>query len=350
MEGYLLLADGMRLDGTLKGAPKTAIGWLVANTGVVGFQEMATDPAYRDTLLAFTYPEVGNVGATDRSAESPRVQAAGLLIKGLSEHPSHYLSEQAFDAMLGEAGVPCLCGVDTRGLAVHLRDEGEMAAAIAPAETEPDELREALEAFERTVFKPAETARFPEGVSGPEVAVLDLGARRSLLDQLALCCRPTRFPYDAAADAMLEAHPGGVIVSDGPATTVPPAETVETLGGLVGRVPVLALGLGHVALGLALGCEASFLRRGHHAANCPVRNVQTGETDVTLQRHSVVLDHDSVAEAAEAELLWQHVNDGTVEGIASADGTAHGLQFIPAAPQPGLLNEHIRRFIDRITQ
>ncbi|MFO7955496.1 MAG: hypothetical protein R6X33_00140 [Candidatus Brocadiia bacterium] len=180
--------------------------------------------------------------------------------------------------------------------------------------------------------------------------MLDLGVRASQLEQLALCCRPEALPYDASADDVLAGDPAGVVVSDGPGTALPPAETVETLEGLLGQVPILALGLGHVALGLALGCEASFLRRGHHGANCPARNVRSGEAAVTLQRHSVVLDHDSVAEAADAELVWEHMNDGTVEGIASADGTAEGLQFIPAPAQPGLVNDHIQRFIDKITK
>jgi len=350
MEGYLLLADGMRLNGTLKGARNTAIGWLVANTAVVGFQEMATDPAYKDALLAFTYPEVGNVGAADRFSESAQVQVSGLVVKVLSEHRSHYLSEDDFEAMLQGAGVPCLCGVDTRGVAVHLREKGEMAAAVAPADTDPKRLQSALDGFERAVFKPSTTQGFPEGSDGPDVAVLDLGIRRSQLQQLALCCRPACHAYDTSADDILAHGPDGVVVSDGPGTTVPPAETVETIGGLLGRVPILAFGLGHVALGLALGCEASFLRRGHHGANCPARNVHTGKAAVTLQRHSVVLDHDSVAESAEAELIWEHMNDGTVEGIASADGTAEGLQFIPAPAQPGFVNEHIRCFIDKIVK
>ena len=133
MTGYILLSDGMRLDGQLRGAAKTAMGYLVANTGVVGFQEMATDPAYKGAVLALTYPEIGNVVVTGAFAESPGIQPIAMVVKVLSETQSHYLAEGSLEDALIQAGVPCLTGIDTRALAVHLREKGEMPAAVAPA-------------------------------------------------------------------------------------------------------------------------------------------------------------------------------------------------------------------------
>ena len=349
MDGYILLSDGMRLEGRLAGEPKVARGWVVANTAVVGFQEMVTDPAYKGLLLAFTYPEIGNVGAAAAFGESARVQAAGLVIKVLSVRRSHYLAEEDFEALLTRAGIPCLTGVDTRGLAVHLREHGEMAAAIAPAGEDADALRESLEALERPPFVATESPAGPDAADGPKVAVIDLGLRRSELAQLALCCRPVLLPHDADADAVAAEGAAGVIVSDGPGGGLPAEESVQAVAALVGQVPVLAWGLGHVALGMALGCEPTFLKRGHHGVNYPVRCLADGKADVTCQRHTVMLERASVEGSGGVELLWENINDGTVEGIRSADGAATGLQFMPAAAQPGEVSAHVRRFVEGIS-
>ena len=348
MDGYILLADGMRLDGTLAGSPRMAIGWLAANTAVVGFQEMATDPAYKGRILVFTYPEVGNVGTAARFAESSRVQVAGLVVKVLSEYRSHYLSEDSFQNTLAGADVPCLTGIDTRGLAVHVREHGEMAAAIAPGDADPDEIREALASLERPEFEPTEDPSVPAGDSDVRVAVLNLGVRKSQLQQLSRCASPVLLACDADAEAVMACGPAGVFVSDGPGGALPPQQSVETIRALVGKVPVLGCGLGHIALGMALGAEPAFLKRGHHGANYPVRNSAADAVEVTQQRHTVVLERKSVESSPELELLWENINDSTVEGVRAADGSAVGLQAILAAPQPGVVNAHIREFVQSL--
>ncbi|MFW6188791.1 MAG: carbamoyl phosphate synthase small subunit [Planctomycetota bacterium] len=349
MNGYLLLADGLRLDGTLRGAPGSAYGHLAANTSVVGFQEMATDPVYRGRILAFTYPEVGNVGVARPFNESAGVQAAALVVKVLSEFSSHYLAEDSMDEMLQGAGVPCLCGVDTRGVAVHLRENGEMAAAVAPARTDPEDVYDRLKQMKKPAFEPTEAPEAPEAEEGPVVAVLDLGVRRSQLAQLSRVSRPRLFPWDADPEQVRACEPAGLFISDGPGTAPPPKRTVETVRALRGSLPVLGCGLGHVAVGMACGCEPAFLRRGHHGANYPVRNRLDGSTAVTQQRHTVMLDRQSVESCEGVELVWENINDGTVEGIRSPDGSALGLQETLPAPQSGLVNAHLKRFVEWIS-
>lgn len=361
MSGHLLLADGTRLAGTLHGAPKTAIGWLAANTGVVGFQEMATDPAYKDRILAFTYPEIGSVGVAERFSESSGVQIAGMVVKALSEYTSHYLCEQSLGSLLAREAVPCLGGIDTRGLAVHLRENGEMPAAIVPSGGDLDKAEKALGKMERPKFVPPDMPAAPRGGGGelqtakhggskdsPTVAVVNLGIRRSRLEQLGQCCRPVVFPYDADADAIMGCGPAGILVSDGPGAALPPQQVVANLQALLGRAPMLACGLGHVALGMALGCEAEFLTRGHHGANYPLRNVLDGRAEVTHQRHTVTLGRESVTANPEVQLVWENMTDQTVEGIRTADGSAIGLQAILAAPRPGAVNSHILEFVEAL--
>ena len=349
MTGYLLLADGMRLKGILHGAGRTSVGWLAANTAVVGFQEMTTDPAYKGQILAFTYPEVGNVGVAKGSWESSDLQVAGLVVKVLSEYPSHYTAEGSFESLFSGKGVPCLSGIDTRGLAVHLREKGEMPAAIAPADANLERLETTLRDSGRPRYAPTEAPEVPAGSRGVKVAVLNLGIRRSQLQQLGRCCRPMIFPWDADADAILGREPAGLFVSDGPGGTLPPNKTVETLKAVVGKAPILACGLGHVALGVALGCAAEFLKRGHHGANYPVRNVLNGQVEVTQQRHTVTLRRESVAADPKVELLYENMNDGTVEGIRTPEGRAVGLQAVLAAPEPAAANRHILEFVERCT-
>ena len=346
MDGYLLLADGTRLDGQWVGAPQTVVGWVAANTAVVGFQEMVTDAAYKGRLLAFTYPEIGNVGVTAAFAESGRLQVAGLVVKVLSAFTSHYRCEGSLDRLLADGGAGCLTDVDTRGLAVHLREHGEMPGAIAPADTDAEALGAQLDALDRPTFAPPASPPAPDAHDGPVVAVIDLGIRRSQLAQLGRCARPVVFGHDADVRGILDAKPAGVFVSDGPGDVLPPDDTVTTLGDLVGRVPVLACGLGHVALGVALGGKATFLKRGHHGANCPVRHLPDGSAEVTQQRHTVALDRDSVGASAKVDLVCEHINDQSVEGIRTPDGTASGWQAILAAPHPAAVNAHIAEFIE----
>jgi carbamoyl-phosphate synthase small subunit len=345
VEGYILLADGMRLNGKLAGSWKSATGYIAANTSVVGFQELITDPSYKGGILAFTYPEIGNVGITEKFSESDVCQPAGLVVKALSEFYSHYLSEDSLLKLLMKHETPCLTDIDTRALAVHLRDAGEMPAAISPADGDPDVLRATLIKMQRVEYKGP--ARMPEGIqgSGPAVAVINLGMRNSELRQLSLCCTPNLFSYDADAAAILAAKPAGVLVSDGPGLGLPPQPTIVTLKGLLGRVPILACGLGCVALGVALGCSITFLRRGHHGDNYPVRNIKDGSFELTHQRHSLVLERRSVDENPNVALLYENIDDGSVEGIHSSDGSALGIQAVFAAPRPGEVNPHIMNFI-----
>ena len=348
MEGYILLADGMRLGGQIIGPAKVAPGRLIANTAVVGFQEMVTDPAYRGAILAFTYPEVGSVGVARRFAESEGVQVAGLAVKVLSEFRSHYLAERDFAEMLAADGVPCLTGVDTRALAVHLREAGEMSAAIAPADADSKEVQEALKQAAEPPSRPCGKNPDSPAQGKPLLAVLDLGARRSDLRQLAARCALRVHAQDASAKEILADRPAGLYVSDGPGYCEPPAAAVKALKDIVGRLPILACGLGQVALGMALGCRPTLLKRGHHGANHPVRDLATGAVQVTQQRHTLMLDRSSVDRCADAQVLCENLHDKTVEGIRSADGSVTGYQYILAAPEPDALNASILAFQSRL--
>jgi carbamoyl-phosphate synthase small subunit len=221
-----------------------------------------------------------------------------------------------------------------------------MPAAIALEGTDPETLKRPLARRERPEFRPSKTAPVPPSQSALKVAVLSLGVRRSLVQQLSSCSAVEIFPPDAAVQDIMAARPAGVLISDGPGTCLPPMKAVDTIKELIGRAPLLGCGLGHVALGMALECAPTFLKRGHHGANYPVRNVLTGKVEVTQQRHTVALDRRSLEGKPGVEVLSENVNDGTVEGFRATGLSAVGFQQILVAPQAGLVNAHLKAFVD----
>jgi len=348
MSGILLLSDGTKFAGELEGAASPVTGWLTANTAVVGFQEMLTDPVYQNTLLAFTYPEVGNVGVTKIFSESQSIQPKGLIVRELCKSPSHYRAEGGFEEMLSGSGVPCLTGVDTRGLAVHLRKAGEMPAVIAPAGFDERALIKQLANEERPQWEKIDSPAMQAPENAPEVAVIDLGMRSSFAKQLCRCCKPARFSHDAVPDVILKNDPGAVIVTDGPSFNYPPQETVETIKNVCGRLPLLACGLGNIALGLAMGAKMTFLERGHHGANYPVRRLSDGKIETTRQQHSVILDRKSVEKCGNLNVSMLNVNDASVEGVMSEDGSAIGYQALLPVAGRSDTNRHLLDFIESI--
>ncbi len=328
MDGIILLADGTKLNGDISGDyAEPAAGWLTANTGVVGFQQMLTDPVYQDVLLAFTYPEIGNTGAAEAFAESPAVQPKAVVVREICQYPSHYRAETALPDYISANGGVCLSGIDTRWLAVYLREKGEMPAVIAEAAHDLDELKGLIEQVGRpSITRNQPSPELNTSRSNPLVNVINLGVRYSFAQQLAKCCKPSFFPFDTDADDLLKNNPDAVIVSDGPAFNLPPRQVVDTLKALAGQCPVLACGSGNVALGMAFGCGVDTLKRGHHGANYPVRDLETGKVQNTAQRHSVVLNKESAESCDKMRPAYLNVNDDSIEGIRSEDGTALGYQ------------------------
>ncbi len=347
MEGFILLADGEKLHGELLCHTATATGYLAVNNAVVGFQQMLTDPCYQKTLLAFTYPEVGNVGMSADFSESNGIQPNALIVRELCRNPNHYRAEAGLLDLLSNSEVPCLTGIDTRWLAVHLREKGEMPAAVASLEADEQELAEQLEKMQRPAWSEPEKIKMPANQDAPKVAVINLGIRRSFAEQLNRCCNPILFPYNTTKQEIMKCSPDAVIVSDGPSLNYPPEETVKLIKNLAGATPLLACGLGNVALGLAMGAKMDFFKRGHHGVNYPVRRMTDGKIETTLQYHSIVLNKKSVERCEHIEISHENVNDQTVEGIRTTDGSATGYQ--PTLPKLGRdnINPHITDFINK---
>lgn len=329
VDGYLVLEDGTVFRGRSVGTDGIAHGEAVFTTGMTGYQETVTDPSYAEQLVCFTAPMVGNYGVAEPRMESEAPHATGVLMRRLGG--------EEWASWLRDRGVVALDGIDTRALTLRVRAEGAMrAAAVSDEGALPVE--EALDAVRRqpqmegaalvekvstqTPYSPVATGRV-------RVAVLDYGAKRSIVRRLAAAdAAVTVFPHVADPDEL--ATYDGVLLSNGPGDPEPLVEETAVVRALLGRVPMLGICLGHQLLGLAAGHETYKLPFGHRGANHPVLDRRTGRVLITSQNHGFAVRPSDAAEATHVSLY-----DGTVEGFDFPQLRAASVQFHPeAGPGP----------------
>jgi len=327
--GYLVLEDGTVFRGRSVAADGIAFGEAVFTTGMTGYQETVTDPSYAEQLICFTTAMVGNYGVADARGESRTPHARGVLMRSLGG--------DEWAAWLRSHDLVGLDGIDTRSLVLRLRDSGAMRAAAvsdesavpvddALAQVRAQPLMEG-QALVAQVSSP-EPYVFAEG-DGPHVAVVDYGAKRSIMQRLADAgAAVTVCPHTTPADEL--ARFDGVVLSNGPGDPEPLQEETAIVGELLGRTPVLGICLGHQLLGLATGHRTYKLPFGHRGANHPVLERRTGRVLVTSQNHGFAVEPSEGAEATYVSLY-----DGTVEGFDFPDLRARSVQFHPeAGPGP----------------
>ena len=354
----LALADGLVFTGRAFGAVGMAGGEVVFNTAMSGYQEVLTDPSYTGQIVVMTYPQIGNTGVNteDIEAHDRGVHVAGFIVKDLSPVVSNFRSEQSLDEYLKAAGAVGLTGIDTRALTRHIRTTGAVNGVLSTEEIDDVDLvakaRELpnmagqdlvkhvtpAEAYDWTdgfVSKFDQPSRLADGADVFDVVAIDCGAKINIFRNLVEAgCRVHVVPAETTGEAILERKPHGVFVSNGPGDPEPVTYVQETLKGLVGKVPIFGICLGHQLLTWALGGKTYKLKFGHHGANHPVRNEATGKIEITSQNHGFAADADSLI-AAGAAVTHINLNDMTVEGFTCADRAVFSVQYHPeAAPGP----------------
>jgi len=345
----LILADGTRFEGIAFGAAGEAVGSAAAYTGVVGYQEVLTHPSYRGALLVLTYPIVGAYGTNGEDHESPSVQAAGLVVREASRTFSNFRADRPLEDLMKEAGLVGIREVDTRAVAVHLREAGEMAAAIVPADADTGDVAERLRAADADASADLVAGatwagrRAPDGQACCRLALVNLGAGESLLAQLVeLGCALEILAANAGAEAVRATGADGVVLAGGPGDPRGLTPQIETAAALLGEVPLLGIGLGHQVLALAAGCEVEAMRSGHRGLNYPVRDHTGGRGAITVQHHRYVVSADGLGDGV--EVTHTNFNDKTVEGIRAGGGRAQGIQWHPTRDDMGRPSPVLRAF------
>ena len=344
----LLLEDGRTFTGYSLGAPGTALGEVVFNTSMTGYQEILTDPSYTGQLVTMTYPLQGNYGVNRVDTESTGPQVAGFIVRESSRIASSWRAEGTLGGYLRAHGVVGISGVDTRALTRHIRSQGAMRGAIAPASTSPDTLMALVQAHPRM-----EGLDLACGVSTPQryevpavgeerfhVLAYDFGVKShspKLLSERG--CRVTVIPADTPPAEILGAAPDGLFVSNGPGDPAAVEMAQEVILGLSGRgTPVFGICLGHQLISRAFGGRTYKLPFGHHGGNHPVRRLLGGAVEITAQNHGFAVELDEsggIPGAPDLELTHVNLYDGTVEGVAHKSRPVFSVQYHPeAAPGP----------------
>ncbi|QDV49407.1 glutamine-hydrolyzing carbamoyl-phosphate synthase small subunit [Gimesia fumaroli] len=361
----LALADGSVFTGTAFGADGEVHGEVVFNTSMTGYQEILTDPSYCGQIVTMTYPQIGNYGIVPEDVESSGIALQGFIIRELCEIPSNYRATQTLDEYLKAAGVIGLQGIDTRALVRKIRTVGAMTGVLSTVDLDDESLVKKAQSSPQLVGQdlvsqviPQSACEWEEGLSelaqsssthsfagntidtlkenegntgcDYHIVAIDYGMKWNIARHLKqLGCKVTILPGNCTAQDVLDLNPDGVFLSNGPGDPEPLTYAIETIRGLLGKVPIFGICLGHQLLGLACGCKTFKLKFGHRGANQPVVNQDTGQVEITSQNHGFAIDPDSMPD--EVEVTHINMNDNTVAGLRHKTYPAFSVQYHPEA-------------------
>jgi carbamoyl-phosphate synthase small subunit len=373
----LALADGTVFRGQAFGADGEVGGEVVFNTAMTGYQEILTDPSYTEQLVAMTYPEIGNVGVNREDVEARQPFVTGFIVKEYWDPPSNWRAEQSLGDYMREHGIVGIAGIDTRALVRHLRIHGAQEGIISSVDLDPARLVARAKARpgligrdlvrEVSCSEPYEWTEPLWRLEGPSIGgapgrggrasndgsfviAYDYGIKFNILRHLVSAgCRVRVVPATTPASEVLAAKPDGVFLSNGPGDPDAVPYARHNVAGLIGKVPIFGICLGHQILGLALGGRTYKLKFGHHGANHPVLDLTTGKVEITSQNHGFAVDVDSLAD--KATLTHLNLNDRTVEGLTHTTEPLFSVQYHPeASPGPHDSGYLFRRFVDLIAR
>jgi len=351
MKAILVLENGSVYEGTACGAAGERVGDVIINTAVVGYQEMVTDAANAGKIIVLTYPLIGNYGVAKKFSESSKCQVAGLVIKEMSRMYSNWQAEGPFGEFLKKENAVAISGIDTRTLAVEIRDKGEQPGIISTKDFNKESLLKKIKNHKKEGFikdtsvkKPVE---FKAGVLKYNIGVVDLGMPRSFIRQLnTLGCNVILLPYDTPSAKIMALNLNGLIVSSGPENDPAIPDIAENVKNLLGKMPIMGISTGHHVLGLALGGKLKKMKIGHHGVNYPIKALDSFKGDITVQNHSYVLDEAGIKNRKDVNITLRNINDDSIEEMESKPLKFLSAQYCPASPGFNEVNEAFERFLN----
>lgn len=370
MRALLALEDGTMFAGRSFTGHGEAVGEVVFNTSMSGYQEILTDPSYCGQMVTMTYPLIGNYGINDEDIESDRIQVKAVLVKEYQECPSNWRSQRSLAEYLKSNNIPGIQGIDTRALTRHIRVQGAMKAALSTQDLDPDSLIEKARKSpnmigrdlvrEVTCEEPflwqegrvvtmdgsLDQFRWPERRGSCQVVALDFGVKYNILRSLEQRgCTVLVLPAHGDSKIIDRLEPDGVFLSNGPGDPAAVTYAIETIKDQIGKRPIFGICLGHQLLGLALGGKTFKLKFGHRGGNQPVKDLASGKVEITSQNHGFCVDMQSMIDS-DIELTHINLNDHTLEGLKHRKIPLFSVQYHPeASPGPHDANYLFDRFI-----
>ncbi len=370
MKAVIVLEDGRVFEGESFTGQGEALGEVVFNTSMTGYQEILSDPSYKGQMVTMTYPLIGNYGVNGEDFESAGLHLSAFIVREYQEFYSNWRATGGLAPLLRQHGVLGIHQVDTRALTRHIRLAGAMKAVVSTSSDidgllekvrshpglEGRDLVKEVACTQPYLWRSNRPEPLPEAVAcgdeGPEaaglrfrVAVLDCGLKYNQLRIFErLGCQPVVFPPTTKKEAILACRPHGLFVSNGPGDPAALPYIVDTVKALIGERPIFGICLGHQILGQALGGTTYKLKFGHHGGNQPVKDLETERIEITAQNHGFAVDDSSLP--PEVEITHINLNDGTVEGIRHRDAPLFSVQYHPEnAPGPHDAEYLFQRFV-----
>lgn len=352
MQAALVLETGRIFLGESFGAKGEAWGEVVFNTGMTGYQEVLTDPSYAGQMVCMTYPLIGNYGINNSDYQSKKIQVQGFIVKEAACNPNHWQIEGKLAQALEQEGIVGIKGIDTRALTRLIREHGVLRGVITTEMDHLDELTARLRDWEvpsdvvaqvstkeiytlSPLTEKAELANTQISSDPFKVVVLDFGIKANILRAMQdKGFDLTVVPYSTSAEEILAYQPDGVFLSNGPGDPKAVSVGIDTIGKLVGQLPIFGICLGHQLLTLALGGDTYKLKYGHRGGNQPVQDLRTKKVTITSQNHGYAVAEASLSDT-ELEVTHWNLNDQTVEGMKHTNLPVFSVQYHPeAGPGP----------------